>query len=175
MADQDQRNAHVSHGEVFSSVMQGASLLYNLLRSELREHAAWVEAYQSRLQEWLDDLDMPAIRAWSLDAFWQIIDHPAHSIRPAAKRFVAEWLALVRAGSIALGNQTQAAQLVQDRERRLKTSQSRFANRAVRDRWTGASGTERLSFRWPQAKTHLRDLANAQWEHARSGDTGVVW
>ena len=53
-------------------------------------------------------------------------------------------------------------QLVQDRERRLKTSQSRFANRAVQDRWTGASGTERLSFRWAQAKAHLRDLANAQ-------------
>jgi hypothetical protein len=132
------------------------------LLSELRKNPAWIESYQARLQEWRDELDMPAIRAWSLDAFWQTVDHPAHSIRPAAKRFVAEWLALVRAGSIADGNQTQAAQLVQDRERRLKTSQSRFANRAVRDRWTGASGTEPLSFRWAQAKAHLRDLANAQ-------------
>jgi hypothetical protein len=152
----------VSHGEVFSSVMHGASLLYNLLLSELREQAAWIEDYKARLQEWRDELDMPAIRAWSLDAFWQSVDHPAHSIRPAAKRFVAEWLMLVRDGSITDGIQTQAAQLVQDRERRLKTSQSRFANRAVRDRWTGASGTERLSFRWAQAKAHLRDLANAQ-------------
>lgn len=152
----------VSHGEVFSSVMHGASLLYNLLLSDLRAQPAWIEDYKARLQEWRDELDMPAIRAWSLDAFWQSVDHPAHSIRPAAKRFVAEWLMLVRDGSISDGIQTQAAQLVQDRERRLKTSQSRFANRAVRDRWTGASGTERLSFRWAQAKAHLRDLANAQ-------------
>lgn len=152
----------VDHGEVFSSVMHGASLLYNLLLSDLRKQHAWIEDYQERLQEWHDELDLPAIRAWRLDAFWQAVDHPAHRIRPAAKRFVAEWLTLVRAGGVANGHQTRAARLVQERERRLKTSQSRFSNQAVRDRWTGASGTERLSFRWTQAKTHLWDLANAK-------------
>jgi hypothetical protein len=55
-----------------------------------------------------------------------------------------------------------ARQLVEERERRLKTSQSRYANHAVRDRWTGASGADRLSFRWAQAKSHLRDLAHAE-------------
>ncbi|HJW55332.1 MAG TPA: DUF6361 family protein [Burkholderiaceae bacterium] len=154
--------ALVSHGEVFSSVMHGASLLYNLLLSELREQPDWIEDYQTRLQEWREKLDLQAIRTWSLDAFWLVIDHPAHRVQPAAKRFVAEWLELVRSGVISAGKQTPAARLVHDRERRLKTSQSRFANRAVRDRWTGASGTERLSFRWAQAKSHLRDLANAK-------------
>lgn len=152
----------VGHGEVFSSVMHGASLLYNLLLSELREKPDWIEEYQSRLQEWREGLDMPAIRAWSLDTFWQAIDHPAHRIRPAAKRFVTEWLALVRSGDVGEGRLTAAARMVQERERRLKTSQSRFANRAVRDRWTGASGIERLSFRWAQGRSHLRDLADAQ-------------
>ena len=152
----------VGHGEVFSSVMHGASLLYNRLLSELREKPDWIDEYQSRLQQWRESLDLPAIRAWSLDSFWQVIDHPAHRIRPAAKRFVTEWLALVRSGDVGEGRLTPAARMVQDRERRLKTSQSRFANRAVRDRWTGASGVERLSFRWAQAKSHLRDLANAE-------------
>lgn len=152
----------VGHGEMFSSVMHGASLLYNLLLSELREKPDWIEEYQSRLQEWRAGLDMAAIRAWSLDTFWQVIDHPAHRIRPAAKRFVTEWLALVQSGDVGEGRLTPAAHMVQDRERRLKTSQSRFANRAVRDRWTGASGAERLSFRWAQGKSHLRDLADAQ-------------
>jgi hypothetical protein len=152
----------VGHGEMFSSVMHGASLLYNLLLSELREKPDWIDEYQSRLQEWREGLDMPAIRAWSLDTFWQVIDHPAHRIRPAAMRFVTEWLALVQSGDVGKGRLTPAARMVQDRERRLKTSQSRFANRAVRDRWTGASGVERLSFRWAQAKSHLRDLAYAE-------------
>ena len=104
---------------------------------------------------------MPAIRAWPLDAFWQDIDHPAHRIRPAAKRFVTEWVTLVRTGDVGEGGLTSAAYMVQTREHRLKTSQSRFANRAVRDRWTGASGVEPLSFRWAQARSHLRDLADA--------------
>jgi hypothetical protein len=55
-----------------------------------------------------------------------------------------------------------ARQLVEERERRLKTSQSRYVNRAVRDRWTGSSGIGRLSFRWGQAKSHLRDIAHAE-------------
>jgi hypothetical protein len=158
----DYARSLVEHSKMFSNVMHGASLLYNLLLSELREKPDWIKKYQSRLADWRADLDMPAIRAWSLEAFWQTIDHPAHRIRPTAKRFVTEWLTLVQTGGVGEGRLTPAASIVQDRERRLKTSQSRFANRAVRDRWTGASGVEPLSFRWSQTKSHLRDLADAQ-------------
>ena len=151
----------VGHSEMFSSVMHGAALLYNLLLSKLRENPDWIEKYESRLQEWRDGLDMSAIRVWSLDAFWKDIDHPAHRVRLPAKRFVTEWVALVRAGDVGEGSLTPAAHMVQNRERRLKTSQSRFSNRAVRDRWNGASGVEPLSFRWAQARSHLQDLADA--------------
>ena len=151
----------VGHSEVFSSVMHGAALLYNLLLSRLRGNPDWIEKYESRLQEWREGLDMSAIRAWSLVSFWQDIDHPAHRIRPAAKHFVTEWVALVRTGDVGEGGLTAAARMVQNRERRLKTSQSRFSNRAVRDRWNGASGVEPLSFRWAQARSHLRDLTDA--------------
>ena len=152
----------VGHGAMFSSVMHGASLLYNLLLSQLREKPDWIKRYEARLADWRAGLDLAAIRAWSLDAFWQAIDHPAHSIRPAAKRFVTDWLTLLTSDGISDGRLTPATRLVQDRERRLKASQSRFANRAVRDLWTGASGVEPLTFRWAQAKSHLRDLANAE-------------
>jgi hypothetical protein len=153
--------AVVGHGETFADVMHGASLLYNLLLSDLREKPEWSADYRARLQQWREGLDMPAIRGWSLDAFWQAIDHPAHRIQPAAKKFVADWLSLVRSEDIGEGSHASAALLVADRERKLKAGQSRFANRAVRDRWTGASGVDRLSFRWNQAKSHLRDIANA--------------
>ncbi len=89
------------------------------------------------------------------------MEHPAHTVRPAAKRFVTEWCELVL-GADQVISAPAARQLVEQRERRLKTSQSRFGNHAVRDRWTGASGADRLSFRWAQAKSHLRDLANAE-------------
>jgi hypothetical protein len=152
----------VQHGEIFSHVMHGAALLYNLALSELRERDDWIGDYRERLQTWSDELDLGAVRAWSLDDFWNVAAHPAHAIRPAAKRFVTEWRELVLGGTEKVSSAPAARQLVEERERRLKTSQSRYANHAVCDRWTGASGIDRLSFRWGQAKSHLRDLAHAE-------------
>lgn len=152
----------VQHGELFSHVMHGAALLYNLALSELRQCDDWVEDYRARLKAWSVELDAGAVRAWSLDDFWSIVEHPAHAVRPAAKRFVSEWRDLVVAGTEQVISAPAAHRLVEERERRLKTSQSRYANHAVRDRWTGASGADRLSFRWAQAKSHLRDLVNAK-------------
>ena len=157
----NETGALVRHSKMFSNVMHGAALLYNLLLSRLRESPDWIEKYESRIREWREGLDLSAIRAWSLETFWQDIEHPTHRIRPAAKHFVTEWVALVRSGNLGEGSLTAAAELVQNRELRLKTNQSRFSNRAVRDRWNGASGVEPLSFRWAQARSHLRDLADA--------------
>lgn len=152
----------VQHGEIFSHLMHGAALLYNLALSELRQRDDWIDTYRERLEAWSDELDLGAVRAWSLDDFWNVVEHPAHAVRPAAKRFVTEWRELVLAGTEQVVSSPAGRQLVEERERRLKTSQSRYVNHAVRDRWTGASGAERLSFRWAQAKSHLRDLAHAE-------------
>jgi len=152
----------VRHGEIFSHVMHGAALLYNLALSELRGRDDWVADYRERIAAWAAELDLSVVRDWSLDDFWDAVEHPAHSIRPAAKRFVAQWLELVVDGTTQIASAPAARQLVEERERRLKTSQSRYANHAVRDRWTGASGVDRLNFRWNQARSHLRDLAHAE-------------
>lgn len=152
----------VLHGDIFSRVMHGAALLYNLALSELRQRDDWIDDYRNRLEAWSDELETGEVRAWSLDDFWSVVEHPAHAVRPAAKRFVTEWRELILAGTEQVISAPAARQLVEQRERRLKSSQSRYANHAVRDRWTGASGAERFSFRWAQAKSHLRDLAHAE-------------
>jgi len=152
----------VRHGEIFSHAMHGAALLYNLALSELRGRDDWVADYRERIAAWAAELDLSVVRNWSLDDFWDAVEHPAHSVRPAAKRFVAQWLELVVDGTTQIASAPAARQLVEERERRLKTSQSRYANHAVRDRWTGASGVDRLNFRWNQARSHLRDLAHAE-------------
>lgn len=152
----------VRHGEIFSHVMHGAALLYNLALSELRGRDDWAADYRELIAVWAAGLDLSVVRNWSLDDFWDAVEHPAHSIRPAAKRFVTQWLELVIDGTTQIASTPAARQLVEERERRLKTSQSRYANHAVRDRWTGASGVDRLNFRWNQARSHLRDLAHAE-------------
>ena len=152
----------VHHGEIFSGVIHGASLLYNLQLAELREREDWIDLYRTRLANWVEDLDTVAIANWSLADFWREIDHPVHSIRQQLIRFVEDWVAMVKAGAATIPDSQAARALVRDRERRLKTSQSRFINASARDRWGGASGVERLSFRWGQAQSHLRDLTSGQ-------------
>jgi len=151
----------VRHGEIFSSVMNGATLIYNLQLSELRERESWITDYKNRLLTWSTEIDQAAIRGWSLDDFWQSIEHPNHRVQPAARRFVFEWLSMVRTDAASACLSVAARQLIRDRECRLKTGQSRFINLGVRNNWGGASGVDRLSFRWPQAKSHLTDLAHA--------------
>jgi uncharacterized protein DUF6361 len=151
----------VRHAEIFSSVMNGAALIYNLQLSELRERDGWIADYQERLQTWSAEIDQASVHGWSLDDFWLSIEHPNHRVQPAAKRFVIEWLHIVRENAAGALNSPAARQLIRDRECRLKTGQSRFLNLGVRNNWRGASGRDRLSFRWPQAKTHLMDLTHA--------------
>lgn len=152
----------VQHGEMFSGVIHGASLLYNLQLAELRDRVDWIEDYRARLEQWAAELDDKALAAWSLSDFWQEVHHPVHSIRQALVRFVEDWVALVRSGPAAIQHSQAARSLVRERERRLKTSQSRFSNPSARDRWGGSSGADRLSFRWNQARSHLGDLLNGQ-------------
>ncbi|MEE4211182.1 MAG: DUF6361 family protein [Parvularcula sp.] len=148
----------VEHARIFSGVMHGAALLYNLLLSELRENEDWIERYQTALTEWSDELDTKELASWSLDDFWHETRHTGHSVLDPAKRFVTEWVALVRKEGGLGRNRDAANALVMTRERRLKKGQSRFANKSARDRWQGASGTGRLQFRWSIAQSHLKDL-----------------
>ena len=152
----------VQHGEMFSGVIHGASLLYNLQLAELRDRQDWIELYRDRLEQWIDDLDQEALAAWSLSDFWREVHHPVHTIRPQLIRFVEDWVAFVRSGAAAIPDSPAARSLVRERERRLKTSHSRFSNSSARDRWGGASGADRLSFRWSQAQSHLGDLLHGQ-------------
>ena len=59
----------VRHGEIFSCVMHGATLLYNLALSELRGRDDWAADYRERIVTWVTDLDPSAVSGWSLDEF----------------------------------------------------------------------------------------------------------
>ena len=151
----------VDHANVFSAIMHSASLIYNLMLSELREEDDWIEHYRNLLSEWSGALDQDAVAGWSLDDFWAGIEHDSHRIREPARQFVRRWWELVKEDPGTLPDLAIARDLIRGRERRLKGAQSRFANRAALDRWGGSSGAGRLSFRWREAKSHIRDLIHA--------------
>jgi len=55
----------VRHGEIFSHVMHGAALLYNLALSELRGRDDWVADYRERIAAWAAELDLSVVRNWT--------------------------------------------------------------------------------------------------------------
>ncbi len=152
----------VAHAEVFSQVMHGASLLYNLMLSEMRKNEEWIEGYRHALAKWAEDMNLSVIISWSLDDFWERIEHENHRVREPARLFVRRWLELARQESTQVPDLIDARDLVQTRETRLKGPQSRFVNRSVLDRWGGSSGARRLTFRWIEASSHIRDLVDAR-------------
>ena len=152
----------VEHAHMFSSVMLGAQLLYNLLLSRKREKPDWVGRYERGIESWISEtLVQDAVKNWSLEDFWNTVRHPNHRIRRGAREFVESWRQLaVRHGRDILV-QPGACRLVMDREQVLKGGNSRFKNSSALDRWHGSAGAARLNFRWPVVKSHIRDIADA--------------
>ncbi len=152
----------IKHADVFSAVMHGAALLYNLMLAERRENEEWIDRYRRGLSDWREtEFDRTAVSLWSLDDFWRRIEHEGHRIRGRARQFVHRWCELADEHGGAITDLPAARTLVQERERALKGSQSRFVNRTVLDKWGGRSGADRLSFRWREANSHIRDLTDA--------------
>jgi len=152
----------VAHAEVFSQIVHGASLLYNLMLSELRQEEEWIVSYHDALNDWAAEVDRSTFSTWSLPEFWLQIEHENHRVREPTRLFIRRWLELVTQGSAQMQDSPAARELVRLREIRLKGAQSRFENRSVRDRWGGRSGAHRLSFRWTEASSHIRDLIDAR-------------
>lgn len=60
----------VEHAQVFSAVLHGASLLYNLMLAECCDNEAWVERYRAELFRWkTDEFDQTAVYDWSPPEF----------------------------------------------------------------------------------------------------------
>lgn len=152
----------VKHAEIFSAVIRGASLLYNLMLAEHRQKQEWIDDYKSELASWrTGEFNQAAISQWSLPEFWDCTEHEHHRVHYRTKSFVRRWCELACESDGEVADFEAARDLVREREKSLKRLQSRFINQAVLARWAGRSGADRLNFRWREASSHIRDLANA--------------
>ncbi len=168
-----EHKAQVGHARLFSEVIYGAPVLYNLLLAR-RVHAGTrgqelaggeekVADYEGRLAEWSRGLDRSALAAWSVDDFWETVAGTAR-INRHTRAFVSEWMALVKAGVLdvqehgAPADDSEAATLVRRREKALKGVRSRFRNEKMLAEWGGGSGMGRMDYRWPVVRRFLREL-----------------
>jgi len=147
--------------------MQGSALLYNLLIAERYEvaghstHPHPVDSYREALQAWSEDVhaDGTLLRTWDRQQMWDLVRGLNPRIGLQTRVFVNAWLDVVVDGRGAIAaDDAEARTLVDLRERRQKGAQSRLVNERLLRTWSGASGTSRLVYRWPQVRRMVADI-----------------
>lgn len=159
--------ALVAHAERFSSAMQGAALLYNLMLAEergdeARGDAEYAAEMRAALAEWADDASVAGTADWGADLrpFRDLFTDRFRRSSSGAWAFVADWCQILSRHPLDdLAGNKAARTLVRDRELRHKRAQARFGNKARLRSWEGESGTARLEFRWSQVCRFLTDLS----------------
>lgn len=163
--------AIVDHAHLFSDLMHGASLLYNLMLCDKAATmqgsygSAWhdrSENYAKRLEDWAQSLQITKLVEWDLSNLWDLSRDTIHKVKPPTSRFIETWRDIVVRSKGLISTDTEARALIKDREMRLKGGKSRFRNEGALMRWRGASGTAPLNYRWqPVVSNHIKDLVDA--------------
>ncbi len=154
----------VDHAKHLAVVMQGSTLIYNLLlayRSEslgltLREGP---DVFKDEIKVWCQDLKVAgSLENWDLNDFWNLTTAKSR-VSTETQMFVGEWFNVCKSSDLSkLSSNARAHELIQLREKSMKRSQSRFTNERLLKEWGGRSGTQRLSFRWGQIQVLLNDI-----------------
>lgn len=150
------------HGRNFSETVWGAQLLYNLMLAQLRDRQDWIDHYQDRLDEWwlMVMQRRSELANWDRRTFWRIVYMQNPRVSSRARSFVDSWIDLVAKAQsksdVAGGREPR--QLVDHRERQLKSGLARLHSERARELWPGAAGAEQLDLRWNSAHRICRDI-----------------
>jgi hypothetical protein len=150
----------------YSLLMEGTVLLYNRMLAELAsEHALssgadGVDRYGSALDRWADEMIgiQEEFGRWDRSAFWDRLRCLNPRIPPSAVQFSEGWIQLAIVGPRRVRDNEVARMLIRNRESRLKGALARLSNPRALERWSGESGTGRLTYRWGNAQRILLDI-----------------
>ena len=149
----------LAHARMFSEIMHGAALIYNIALSDLAARGGLAAEHRERYRRWSDGLDDHALRSWDLARLWELTQDQGHTITHKTMSFVEEWVSIARGVARERApEQSRVRSLIRTRERSLKHTKSRFTNRLALERWSGSSGLRRLTYRWSNVNAFLRDL-----------------
>ncbi|MEJ7787545.1 MAG: DUF6361 family protein [Solirubrobacteraceae bacterium] len=148
----------IEQARLFSLLMYGAALLYNVLLAELDERDELAGSYRDDMDEWAADVEAEAesLSEWALGELWEATNH----VVPAGtRRFVGQWQGEFRqAGPTGLVDSATARALIAAREQSTKGANARTRNAKALKQWGGASATAPLDFRWSTARVLLDDI-----------------
>lgn len=154
---QDHREL-LDYAEYFSSVMHGASFLYNLMLAEQSERQDLRDEHRSNLAAWKGRFSALRHGDFLVTGLWDMTVGRGHTITRRTKEFVSAWVN--RATSIGgdVLEDEECRRLVRVREQQLKGGRSRFTNARALDQWSGYAGMNQMGYRWSNVKTLLADL-----------------
>ena len=158
--------ALLEHARVFSQLVHGAALLYNLLVAEAYANAGFdrledrSDHYRQALAEWeaSRDASSHSLQQWGFPEFRAVIQERNSGVSPRTWAFLRSWAEIAAPGSQPLADSLIARQFIGDREREHKRSQSRLRNRGLLGSWSGAAGSGAIAFRWAAVRRILSDI-----------------
>jgi hypothetical protein len=154
----DDHKELLTHARLFSEVMHGAALSYNIQLAKLRNYDELVEEHQTSFNDWVASLPLDEVHAWSVGRLWELTVNHGHTITPQTRSFVQQWIDYIQKSPKNILSNTDALNLIKRREIKLKGTRSRFRNQRALEQWGGYSGVGKLVYRWPNVKVILNDL-----------------
>ncbi len=153
-------------GELFSLVIRGAYLLYNVMLADASVVAGMTARerlpalYRDMLADWSDEVTAHEARTarWDLTDVWDVMARRGRLIPLRTRRFVEQWLDIALNRRADLAENGAARQLIHERERSLKRGLARLDHRRPLENWGEASSTGRLDYRWENVRRILWDI-----------------
>lgn len=153
----------LAHGQRLSQLYEGAPLLYNFLLAEAAGRQDSIDTYEAALQSWSADPCLSLATAeWDRTDFWTTVLTKRRGLNAETRDFVDAWVKIVSSDPQGCWRTSEARELVQNREQRLKKSRSRFLNAEALGRWEGGVGVGALTYRWGNARTLVNDIRRGQ-------------
>ena len=148
----------LKYAKFFSTIMHGASLLYNLMLAEVAQRDELKEKHLKNIEDWRHCLNKMPYQEIDLEGLWQVVEGRGHHITWRARNFVTAWCLQVSETKGYVEEDPICRTLVEKREKDLKGPKSRFTNAKARDQWSGYAGTVQMNYRWSNIKRFLSDL-----------------
>jgi hypothetical protein len=139
---QDGHKELLMHARLFSEVMHGAALSYNIQLAELRKKQELIDEHRGRFETWADQVPVGEIKSWDIKRLWELTVDYGHNITPQTRGFIQQWIEFVKNSHKTLLENSNAMNLIRWREMKLKGTRSRFKNQRALEQWGGQSGVE---------------------------------
>ena len=151
----------IHHAKMFALVMNGATILYNVLLSRHYnatigndKSSEWVANHEAEWKEWLDTVSGLDVASWNLEGLFDMTPR----VPRKTKEFVESWVALVKNHGGNLLEEGRAEKLIRSRESDLKKMRSRFINRKALEQWNANKTIMPFNYRWHRVSRLVADL-----------------